>query len=105
MSGPDHNLSRDELERERADVLPDREAMSLISTDPTQDALGAYGGQDYGASEQASGAGSAASDAAAEAESAGGGTDAAGSSSGGESTTSEDRSETITASDTASSET
>jgi hypothetical protein len=104
MSEPDHNLSRDELERERADVLPDREAMSLISTDPTQDALGAYGGQDYGASEQASGAGSAATDAAGEAESAAS-SDAQGSSTGGETVTSEDRSETISASDTASSQT
>jgi hypothetical protein len=60
MSEPDHNLSRDELERERADVLPDREAMSP-----------------------------------------GGGTDAAGSSSGTGSSTSEDRSETISASDSA----
>ncbi len=88
MSEPDHNLTRDELERERADVLPDREAMSLITTDLTQDALSAYGGQDYGATEQAGGAGSAA-------------TDAAGSSSGTERTTSEDRSETISASDSA----
>ena len=105
MSEPDHNLSQDDLERERADMLPDREAMSLIGGDLTQtDAALPLASEEYGAVQQAQGVGAPGADAAADAQQAAA-THAAGSSSEGESLTSEDRSETFTASDTASSET
>jgi hypothetical protein len=102
MTESDQNLTQDELEAERGDMLPDREAMSLISADPTQTdaALPIDGSENYGAVGQAQGAGAVAGDAAADAREAGA-TDAAGSSTGSESVTSEDRSDHIQASDTA----
>ncbi|MGH3131914.1 MAG: hypothetical protein ACRDNX_13955 [Gaiellaceae bacterium] len=85
----DQELTPEELEAERADVLPEREAMSLITTDPSQ--TDAYAGALDGYAMPTPDA-SPASDAA---------TEAAGSSSGEESATDQDRSEQISHTDSA----
>lgn len=86
----------DDLRETEAKVLPAREALSLISTDP----LSAYGVDDLPATDPSGGAASAQ-------EAAGGlpDTDAAASGGGEESATSDDRTIAVTRADTASSET
>jgi hypothetical protein len=99
----DPELTPEELEALRADLLPDREAMSLLATNPT-----AYAGQfedltsTTPSADSGAGAAGAASGTAADAPHV---IDADTSGSGTESVTSEDRSEQITQSDTASSAT
>jgi hypothetical protein len=93
-------LTQDELNEERGDLLPEREAMSLLTPDPS----GAYPLPDgdlppiYNDTDPPVGSGTgAAGDMSAVA-------DAQGSSSGEESVTEEDRSEQISQSDSASAE-
>jgi hypothetical protein len=99
----ERKLTPEELEKLRADLLPDREAMSLLATNPTayagglEDLTSTTPGADTGA-----GAAGTASGTAADAPHV---IDADASGSGTESVTSEDRSEQITQSDTASSTT
>jgi hypothetical protein len=95
-----HELTQDELDSERGDLLPEREAMSLVNPDPSvyplpdgdlppliDDTGGDTGGQASGAADRASGI-------AAE-----------GSESRPESVTTADRSEQISQSDSARAET
>ena len=99
----DRKLTPEELEALRGGLLPDREAMSLLATDPTayaggfEDLPSTTTGADSGA-----GMAGAASGAAADAPHV---IDADASDSATESVTSEDRSEQISQSDTASSTT
>lgn len=109
MSDPSQELSAAEIEREAAAELPERQAMSLVSTDPSAAWLSGYGdaaggmgltetaGDQTGAGDMASGtAGSAtgmANDAAA--------TDGGASGSEGGGLTDTDRSETYSQNDSA----
>jgi hypothetical protein len=98
----DDQIEPEELEEQAGDLLPDREALSLIGTDPTSyplpiddfDTTSAPGGAAAGSAANTAGN---ADDLAS--------TDAQASGSGSESVTSEDRSEQISQSDSASSET
>jgi hypothetical protein len=101
----EEKITDDELEAQRPDLLRSREPMSLVSTDPGAYTPGVEGfatsspeaGAAGGAVDSASGLASGASDLAS--------TDTAASGSGDESVTSEDRSEQISSSDSAYSET
>ena len=91
-------LTRDELAAQQGDVLPEREALSILPID------GDYSGlAGMGATPDASGASSTADPATTAAGDAG--TDAAASGGGEESVTDEPRSEQISRTDTAVSET
>jgi hypothetical protein len=99
----ERKLTPEELEALRADLLPDREAMSLLATNPT-----AYAGNFdnlTSTTPSADTGAAAAGDASGTAAGAPHVIDADTSASGTESVTSEDRSEVITQSDTASSTT
>ena len=87
-------LTRDELAAEHADVLPEREALSILPIDGDYSGLAAMSGtpDTSGAAGTADPATSAAGDA---------GTDAAASGGGEESVTDEPRSEQISRTDTA----
>ena len=106
MDDPDR-LRGDDLAAERGELLPDREALSLISADPAQAdayarAFGDLGGTTPGTSATgAAGPGTAAAGDVAQATSS----DAAGSGSAETSVTAEHRSEQISRSDTATSQT
>ena len=97
----DKHVPEDELEEQRPDLLPNREAMSLVAADPAQYAAGVEG---LVASTPAEGAGAGAADTATDASNLAS-TQVSASGSGEESVTSEDRSEQLSASDSAYSET
>jgi hypothetical protein len=99
----ERKLTPEELEALRADLLPDREAMSLLATNPTAYA-GSFDNLTSTTPSADTGVG-AAGDASGTAADAPHVIDADTSGSGTESVTSEDRSEVITQSDTASSTT
>lgn len=109
MNDPPQGLSAEEIERQTVAELPERQAMSLISTDPSASLLSGYGdsGSEFGLTDTTSDQTGVTNTASGTADSATGiatdaaATEADASSTEGGSLTDADRSETYSQSDTA----